>query len=78
MSAEVYMLLMLKHLSARGSLFLFVRTHHHLEYYFNLSDTRRAANQSTPAPSALSGPAKVIELRPPPKAAHVVEMQGRL
>jgi hypothetical protein len=73
------MLLMLKHLSARGSLFLFVRTHHHLEYYFNLSDTRRAANQNTPAPSGtLCGRAKVIELRPPLKAAHPADMQGRL
>jgi hypothetical protein len=43
---EGYILLMLKHLSARGSLFLFVRTHHHLQYYFNLSDTRGAANQT--------------------------------
>jgi hypothetical protein len=56
---------MLKNLSARGSLFLFVRTHHHLEYYFNLSDTRCAANQNAAAPSLLSSrPAKVIEFRP--------------
>jgi hypothetical protein len=32
------MLLMLKHLSARGSLFLFVRTHRQLEYYFHFKD----------------------------------------
>ena len=65
MRAERYMLLMLKHLSARGSLFLYVRTHHHLEYYFNLSDTRCAANQNTPAPAPVcSGLAKVIEFRP--------------
>jgi hypothetical protein len=64
MRAERYMLLMLKHLSARGSLFLFVRTHHHLEYYFNLSDTHLAANQNAAAPSpASSGPAKVIDFR---------------
>jgi hypothetical protein len=44
-SGEAYVLLMLKALSARGSLFLFVRTHHHLEYYFNLSDLRFAANE---------------------------------
>lgn len=62
MRAERYMLLMLKHLSARGSLFLYVRTHHHLGYYFNLSDTHLAANQNAPArPSAT--PAKVIEFR---------------
>jgi hypothetical protein len=40
------MLLMLKHLSARGNLFLFVRRHHHLEYYFNLGDSRFAANET--------------------------------
>jgi hypothetical protein len=39
-------MIMFKHLSARGSLFLVVRTHHHLEYYFNLSDARAAANQT--------------------------------
>jgi hypothetical protein len=59
------MLLMLKHLAARGSLFLFVRTHRHLEYYFNLSDTHRAANQNALAPLPLSSKrAKVIEFRP--------------
>ncbi len=45
MKGEAYVLLMLKQLSARGSLFLFVRTHHHLEYYFNLADIRLAANE---------------------------------
>jgi hypothetical protein len=65
MRAERYMLLMLKHLSARGSLFLLVRTHQQIGYYFNLSDTHRAANQNAPAPTRVSaGPAKVIELRP--------------
>jgi hypothetical protein len=43
---ERYMLVMLNHLSARGSLFLFVRRHHHLEYYFNLGDCRFAANEN--------------------------------
>jgi hypothetical protein len=70
MRAERYMLLMLKHLSARGSLFLLVRTHHHLEYYFNLSDTRLAANQNAPAPIPTpSQLAKVIEFRPLSRAA---------
>jgi hypothetical protein len=65
MRVERYMLLMLKHLSARGCLFLFVRTHHHLEYYFNLSDTHLAANQNTPARSPVaSGLAQIIEFRP--------------
>jgi hypothetical protein len=61
---------MLKHLSARGSLFLYVRTHHHLQYYFNLSDTRCAANQSGDLTS--SGPArlaKVVEIHPISRAA---------
>ena len=46
MTTERYMLLMLNHLSARGNLFLFVRRHHHLEYYFNLGDSRFAANEN--------------------------------
>jgi hypothetical protein len=60
-----YIVLMLKHLSARGSLFLFVRTHHHLEYYFNLSDLRDAANQ-TRVLAALGTPglANVVEIHP--------------
>jgi hypothetical protein len=61
---------MLKQLSARASLFLFVRTHHQLQYYFNLSDTRRAANQT----GALTAAA-------PPRLANVVEIHpipGRL
>jgi hypothetical protein len=60
---EGYILLMLKHLSARGSLFLFVRTHHHLEYYFNLNDTRDAANQT-----------RVLTPLGPPRLANVVEI----
>lgn len=65
MSQEGYIVLMLKHLSARGSLFLFVRTHHHLQYYFNLSDTRDAANQTRV--QSLSGAprlAEVVQIRP--------------
>jgi hypothetical protein len=71
MSKEGYIVLMLKHhLSARGSLFLFVRTHHHLQYYFNLSDTRDAANQTRV--QALSGAprlANVVQIRPIPQSA---------
>jgi hypothetical protein len=63
MRREGYILLMLKQLSARGSLFLFVRTHHHLQYYFNLSDTRRAANQ-TGVINAASQTGKVVEIHP--------------
>lgn len=61
MKQEGYILIMLKHLSARGSLFLFVRTHHHLEYYFSLSDTRVAANQ-----------AGVLTCAGPPRLAQVL------
>jgi hypothetical protein len=65
MSKEGYIVLMLKHLSARGSLFLFVRTHHHLQYYFNLSETRDAANQSSVRNfSDSSRLANVVQLRP--------------
>jgi hypothetical protein len=45
-TVDSYMLRMIKHLSARGSLFLFVRTHRQLEYYFNFKDTHLSANQS--------------------------------
>jgi hypothetical protein len=55
---------MLKHLSARGSLFLFVRTHHHLGYYFNVSDTRLAANHSVLTSSGPPRLAKVLQIHP--------------
>ena len=65
MRQDGYIVLMFKHLSARGSLFLFVRTHHHLEYYFNLSDTRDAANQTRVlAPLGPPGLANVVEIHP--------------
>jgi hypothetical protein len=66
MRQEGYILLMLKHLSARGCLFLFVRTHHHLAFYFNLSDTHRAANE-----------AGVLTCSGPPRLAKVVQIQPR-
>jgi hypothetical protein len=59
------MLLMLNRLSARGNLFLFVRRHEHLEYYFNLGDSRFAANEegisSQGSPQQRSN---VIEIHP--------------
>jgi hypothetical protein len=64
MSREGYILVMIKQLSARGSLFLFVRTHHHLQYYFNLNDTRRAANQEGVLIAAF-----------PPRLANVVQIR---
>jgi hypothetical protein len=55
---------MLKHWSARGSLFLFVRTHRQLEYYLKLQDVRLAANQ-TGIVSQISGKSpNVIEIHP--------------
>jgi hypothetical protein len=40
------MAIMLKYLSSRANLFLFVRRHQHIEYYFNLRDSRCAANEN--------------------------------
>lgn len=71
MRTDGYILPMLKPLSARGSLFLFVRTHHRLEYYFNLSDTRRSANQNgVLSSSSLPRLAKVVEIHPILKSMH--------
>ena len=66
MTTERYISIMRKHLSARGSLFLFVRTHRHLEYYFNLQDARyAAANQAgIGSASASSQGANVVEMHP--------------
>jgi hypothetical protein len=51
------MVCMLKHSSTRGSLFLFVRAHHQLAYYFDLADPRNAANQDgISAPHGVLGP----------------------
>jgi len=62
---------MLKQLAARGSLFLFVRTRHQLEYYFNLNDTHSAANQNgLMASSGEPQPAKVVEIRPISRAVQ--------
>jgi hypothetical protein len=64
MRPEGYILLMLKHLSARGSLFLFVRTHHHLAYYFK-ADTREAANEAAARdPGTPPRLASVVAIRP--------------
>jgi hypothetical protein len=64
MRQEGYILLMFKQLSARGSLFLFVRTHHHLQYYFNLSDTRAANETGVLARAAPPRLATVVEIHP--------------
>jgi hypothetical protein len=66
MRQEGYILIMLKHLSARGSLFLFVRTHHHLAYYFKLSDARHAANET-----------RLLASRGSPRLAKVLQIHPR-
>jgi hypothetical protein len=66
MTTERYISIMRKHLSTRGSLFLFVRTHRHLEYYFNLHDARGAAANQAGIGSASVSPqgANVVEMHP--------------
>ena len=65
MSANGYMVLMLKHLATRGSLFLFVRTHQQLQYYFHLDDSRQAANQKgMQGAGGYPETANVVELHP--------------
>jgi hypothetical protein len=70
-SADAYILLMLKQLAARGSLFLFARTHRHLQYYFNLDDARLAANENgVLASSGSPRRPKVVEIHPISRAVH--------
>ena len=69
MRGEAYVLLMLKQLSARGSLFLFVRTRHHLEYYFNLPDIRLAANEQKATARPSQAGENVIAIRGAHRAA---------
>lgn len=65
MTTQRYILAMRKHLSARGCLFLFVRSHQHLEYYLDLVDVRSAANQNGIFSSSGSPRgANVIEIHP--------------
>jgi hypothetical protein len=60
-----YMSSMLNQWSARGSLFLLVRSHRHLEYYLKLANARLAANQSGIAGAAVSANStNVIEIHP--------------
>jgi hypothetical protein len=60
---------MFKTSSARACLFLHVRTHSQMQYYLNLSNTRRAANDSglgrqlaEPMTAPCSG--KVVQIHP--------------
>jgi hypothetical protein len=73
MTTERYIVIMRKHLSGRGTLFLFVRTHRHLEYYFNFHDARYAAANQAGIGSASGSPqgANVVEMHP------VARVQGR-
>jgi len=62
-----------RELAERHSLFLHVSTHPQLQYYFNLSETRRSANQSGLLGCCDSQPHKVVEIHPikrPLKAQH--------
>jgi hypothetical protein len=63
-TSERYMVLMLNHLSARGNLFLFVRRHEHLQYYFDLGDSRFAANESGISAHGVPQRTNVIEIHP--------------
>jgi len=61
--------------SARHSLFLFVRTHRQLQYYFGVAETRRSANQSA---LALRGPVNpqrignVVEIHPDRRSSSAI------
>ena len=69
MTTQRYISFMRKSLSARGCLFLFVRSHQHLEYYLDLGDVRCAANQNGILNSSASPRgANVIEIHP---VAHI-------
>ena len=64
MTTERYMVLMLNHLSARDNLFLFVRRHQHLEYYFDLDDSRFAANENGISSHGSPQRSNVIQIHP--------------
>jgi hypothetical protein len=55
---------MFKTSAARACLFLYVRTHAQLQYYLNLNNTRRAANEGGLSPTGASCPGKVVEIHP--------------
>jgi hypothetical protein len=48
----------------RGHLFLVVRTHSQLQYYLNLSNTRRAANDAGLKPGGSRLFRNVVEIHP--------------
>ena len=50
---------MIKRLSARNSLFLYVKTHPQLQYYFGLRHSRTAANEDGKSMNS----AKIINMR---------------
>jgi hypothetical protein len=65
LEGERYISRMPKQLTARVSLFMYVRTHSQLEYYFNLSETHRAANQTGLCDSSDSAREdNVVEIHP--------------
>jgi hypothetical protein len=48
----------------RASVFLLVRTHSQMQYYLNLSNTRRAANDGGLAASSVRRCGNVVEIHP--------------
>jgi hypothetical protein len=48
----------------RACLFLLVRTHSQMEYYLNLSNARRAANDAGLTQAGARGLANVVEIHP--------------
>jgi hypothetical protein len=55
---------MFKTSSARASLFLHVRTHSQMQYYLNIANTRRAANESGLQEIRRGRRSTVVEIRP--------------
>jgi hypothetical protein len=50
--------------SARACLFLHVRTHSQMQYYLNIANTRRAANEGALASPGTRRCANVVEIHP--------------
>jgi hypothetical protein len=55
---------MFKTSSARACLFLHVRTHSQMQYYLNLNNTRRAANESGLGLLGARSLGNVVEIHP--------------
>jgi hypothetical protein len=55
---------MFKTSSARACLFLHVRTHSQMQYYLNLSTTRRAANEAALTAKSATLLGNVVQIHP--------------